>query len=160
VRIVVFEALEADQLGVFARQRFAVRHFVGKTEQEVLAHGEPREYRALLRDEDSLAVGLQPRLAVDQHRARIRLQEPDDDVHQRGLAASGRPDNGDEFAVAHVEAQVADHLEALPVLVEGLAHVLQRDLGASHFLALAGRDCLTLNEHNATSLLSCSRAFA
>ena len=55
VRIVVLEALEADELGVFSRQRLAVRHLVRQAEQQVLPHGEPRKHRALLRDQDALA---------------------------------------------------------------------------------------------------------
>src|SRR5262249_342292 len=63
-------------------------------------------------------------LAGEQDAAGCRFDEPVDHAQDRGLAASGRPDESDEFARADLERQRADRDRAVVVR---LAYAVQRD---------------------------------
>jgi hypothetical protein len=52
--------------------------------------------------------------------AGVGLREPDDHVHERGLAASRGTHDGDELAVSHLEAHVIDDSQRAAVRGESL----------------------------------------
>ena len=54
-------------------------------------------------------------LAVEEGRSAARPLEPEDDAHQRGLAPSVRPCDGDELALAEREAHVLEHVLPGPI---------------------------------------------
>src|SRR5215475_11127393 len=88
-------------------------HF--KTESDVAERGAPGEKLGKILKHDAsvhaMAVHL---LAADADLARHRREETGDDVQQRGLAATRRPDDADEFRRADVKSDFADagHLAA------------------------------------------------
>ena len=54
-------------------------------------------------------VGRPHVLAAHPHRASARVDQAVDQAQQRGLARAGRADNGEEFALAHVERNAVEH---------------------------------------------------
>ena len=68
--------------------------------------------------------------AIDQHAAGTRVLEPRDDAQQRGLAAAGRADEDDEFAVLHVEVDALQHVD----VAERLLHLF--DFQRAHCIPL------------------------
>jgi hypothetical protein len=106
-----------------------------EAEHQVLAHGEPGEDRAVLRDDDALLVRSRLNRAVDQHPTHVRPLEPGDDVEQRGLAAARGPDNRQEFAVGDREAHVIHDRQGDVVAQEALAHGIDHDLRVAHRLS-------------------------
>jgi hypothetical protein len=98
--------------------------FAMQAEHQVLLHCQPREHRAMLRDHDAPRARAGHRRAIDAHCAAVGFFEAGDDVHQRRLAAAGRPDDRDELAVCHFETDTANDWQRREVLV----HVLDADL--------------------------------
>jgi hypothetical protein len=105
-------ALGARQLLVLERQL------------DVAAHGEPgvEAPSVLLEDECHVRRRAGHALAVDLHVPLRRAQQPGDAFQQGRLAAAGRPDDADQLAGAHLEADVADRLN---VAGRGLVDLLQ-----------------------------------
>ncbi len=68
--------------------------------------------------------------AVDANLAPVRLDQPVDELHRRGLAGAGGADQGDEALRLDRERDVAQR-EVLPA-VEGLGHAVQFDEGLGH----------------------------
>jgi hypothetical protein len=138
VRVALFETLEADDLGIVVGERGLVAVAVAvEAEHQVLAHGEPRKHRAVLRDDDALGTRAARGDAVDEHAAFVGALEARDDVHQRGLAAAGGPDDGDEFAVGHRERETVDDGQATRVGVGALLDPADVDLSGHSAISLS-----------------------
>ena len=71
-----------------------------------------------------LALAFSYRLAADLYFARGAIFEPADNAQQRGFAATGGADEGDEFVVGDVEADVFQRFDALAAFAKYLADVL------------------------------------
>src|SRR3990170_585427 len=67
---------------------------------------------------------------VHRHPAGRRGKEPGDDVEEGGLAAATGPDDGEELALGHLEADVGEHRHRAAVDVEGVRETLDHDLPA------------------------------
>ena len=59
--------------------------------------------------------------AVDGDAAAARRIEPHGDAQRRGLAAAGRPDQRDDLAVAHGEADAVERLHVMQLAVHAQA---------------------------------------
>src|SRR5690606_18585380 len=79
--------------------------------------------------EDERHVGGRPgdALALELDDARRRPQEAGDALEERRLAASGRADDDHELARVHLEADVADRLDAARRGLVDLAQVLDSE---------------------------------
>ena len=75
---------------------------------DVFQRGLPGKQRVGLEQVAGLPVERGKRRAENVDAAGGRRQQPGRDVEQRGLAAAGRPDNGDEFAVGDLERRALD----------------------------------------------------
>ncbi len=75
-------------------------------EHDVLVDGAPWQHRVVLEHHGPVGTGSVDDLAVDPDRPFQGLHEPGDHVDQRGLAAAGRADDGDELAAIHVQVHV------------------------------------------------------
>ena len=64
------------------------------------------------------AIGSVTRSLADPDLARVVRQQAVDAAQQRGLAAAGRADHGDDFALADLEVDVAEDFERAVVLAE------------------------------------------
>ena len=62
----------------------------------------------MLEHDAAVGAGAGDRLAVDQDGAGLDRQEAADQIKQRRLAAAGRPEQGDEFAVLHLERHLVE----------------------------------------------------
>jgi hypothetical protein len=67
--------------------------------------------------------------------ARVLSDEPGQHLEHGGLAATRRPDEGDEFTFGEFEGNVFNHLYASVITVIGLRDVIEDDAFAC-FLAL------------------------
>ena len=61
-------------------------------------------------------------------RSGARLFEAEQEPQQRALAAAAAPDNGDEFAGAHIQIDAVEHL----IVAEGFSQALNVDRQAAH----------------------------
>ena len=64
------------------------------------------------------AIGSVDALVADPDFAGIVRQQSVDAAQQRGLAAAGRADDGDDLALADVEIDVTEHFERAVTLAE------------------------------------------
>jgi hypothetical protein len=83
-----------------------------EAEGHVLRHGEMREQRVVLEHHADVAPMRRQRrdiLPVELHRAAIDAQQAGHDAQQGGLAAAGRPQQGNELALADAEIDAAQH---------------------------------------------------
>ncbi len=121
MRVAVLEAAEADPVdqpfGALAPLAFA-DHAQLERKLDVLAQRAPRIEIVGLRDVADRAVDAGVALAAVEHLAARRRKQPDDQVHQRRLAASGRPDDGEEFAVVDLEVGLEQRLHAPALAAE------------------------------------------
>src|SRR3990172_3791441 len=95
-----FEEKAADAL---VNRRFFIAEL--RTQRHVLFHRAPGHQRGVLKHHRDRRLG--PLFADKLHRARARRFQPGDDMEQRRLTASGRPDDAEEFPVAHLEIHPA-----------------------------------------------------
>src|SRR5262249_13703907 len=79
-----------------------------KPELGVLQHGPPLEQMVLLEEDTDPPVGTAESFAVKQKLTLGRLQQSGYERKQGGLAATARPDNAAEFAVADREVEALD----------------------------------------------------
>src|SRR5580698_4197867 len=110
------------------RALFLAPRMAVQAEHQVLLDRQPREHRAVLRDQDALRARRMTLCAIDEHRTGVRLLEAGDDVHQRRLAAAGGADDGDGLAIVYGEADAVDNLQQPAVRREALAHLADDDL--------------------------------
>ena len=80
-------------------------------EGDILDDRAPREGRFLLEHHADRLMRAGDRLAGDRDLAFVAVEQPADDIEQRGLAAAGRADHREEFARRHVERHVVDRGE-------------------------------------------------
>ncbi|MCY1232780.1 hypothetical protein D9M72_452940 [compost metagenome] len=103
---------------------------------DVFADRHVRKQRIVLEDRvDRAAVGrpVGDVLAVDEDRAAVEFDETADRLQQRGLAAAGRPEQGQEFVAADVEIDAVESgHDAAFRSGEGLARLHQPDDGILH----------------------------
>src|SRR5262245_37106238 len=83
VWIAAFEALQSNERSVTVGQNgFVIAAAEIKPEHQVLANGEPREYRSLLRDEDAVLAGAEARGSVDDDASGVGSLKAGQDAHQ------------------------------------------------------------------------------
>ena len=104
MRIAVAERAETHrrQPALRALQRLLARRALDlESDGDIVDRGLPGEQRIGL--EQIAGVPIEPgqRLAEDFYRSGRRLEQPGGDIEQRGFAASGGADNGDELAMHH-----------------------------------------------------------
>ncbi|MDZ7747654.1 MAG: hypothetical protein U5K43_01480 [Halofilum sp. (in: g-proteobacteria)] len=80
-------------------------HHLG-SEADVLPDREPLEQRALLEHHAALRARADDRFVVEPDIARGRREEAGDDVEQRGLAAAGWTEDGQDLAILQAERDV------------------------------------------------------
>ena len=101
--ITVLEAVEPDHLDEVPRALDALRfrhpdEFERKP--DIVGHGAPGECRFFLEHHADRLVRARNRLARNGDDAFVLAEQAADDVEERGLAAAGRADDGQEFARA------------------------------------------------------------
>jgi len=110
-------------------------------ERDVVLDVEPWQRRVLLED-DADAVGRFSRdgLALERDAALGRRGQSGDDLEQRRLAATRRPDDGEELAASELEIERAERVQRLRRACrrKRLADVVKRDLGR-HAASLVAR---------------------
>eukprot|EP01022_Parablepharisma_sp_SALTPOND_P019257 TRINITY_DN325_c0_g4_i2.p1 TRINITY_DN325_c0_g4~~TRINITY_DN325_c0_g4_i2.p1 ORF type:complete len:1147 (-),score=388.80 TRINITY_DN325_c0_g4_i2:349-3789(-) len=110
VGIMVAELVQAHAADPFVGQLvrlglgLATEHGAGR---DVLAHAAPGEDGVVLEHETDARVDAIDRLAHHAHLAHGRLEQAGDQRQRGGLAATGRPHDGDEFAARHAHGKVA-----------------------------------------------------
>jgi hypothetical protein len=96
---------------------------------DVLDGGEPGKQRELLEHHAAIGARRPDRTAVEPQVAGGRGLEAAEDVQERALAASGRPDDRDELVLIDGERQAVDRRDAAVVdrerLIE-IGHLQQR----------------------------------
>src|SRR5579884_1009922 len=135
--IAVLEALQADELDEVLRALLALRlrHPLPlETVENVAAHRLPRKQGEVLEDDAAIGAGARDFLAVDRDAAGLDRQEAADEIEQRRLAAAGRTEQRDEFAVRNLERDLIErqHLASARRTID-VAHVLEEYLrGRGH----------------------------
>src|SRR5207245_11694976 len=125
------EAREGDGLANAPRALGPGDAAILEAERDVARDGAPREDRVLLEDVADMARRRpRHRRAVDQDGAGVRRHEPADHVEDGGLAAAGRPDDGDELALEHLEGGAIHRGHLAPAGAEGLREVADDDARA------------------------------
>ena len=136
---VVIESDEVSELGdpvsSYARRAGpAPRH----GESDVVAHREVRKQRGFLRHPADSALlgrygsaGARDFAITDRDGARAHRQQPGNSEQQRRLAATGRPEHGDQLSAADVQRDVIDR-QRRPV---GHAHTVDDEVAHSSSLA-------------------------
>ena len=85
-----------------ARLPFRLRHALHrKPEPDIVAHRQPGKQRVFLEHHDDAGLRPRDRLAVERDAAGGQRLESRDQFEQRALAASARPEDGDELALRH-----------------------------------------------------------
>src|SRR5579864_8960058 len=116
VAVMVLELVEADPAQPFAGDGAAIgdaAHFEAKL--DVLGRGAPRHHAVAGEHVADVVADAVDLGAVDLGKARARLQQAGDDVEQGRLAATRRPDDGDDGTVGHVERHAAHRLDRAAV---------------------------------------------
>jgi hypothetical protein len=88
---------------------------------DVSGDGSPWEEARLLEYGRAADIGRVDRHAVDAYFALLVGQKASEDVEQRGLAATGRPDDAHEFAVGYVDGDVREGEEFALLAFEPVA---------------------------------------
>src|SRR6266851_995452 len=78
---------------------------------DIRQYGSPRQQRGILKHDGAVGARLGHHLSVDQNAAGGGGYQAIDDGEECGLAAAGRPDNGDEFARHDLEAHAIERRE-------------------------------------------------
>src|SRR5207245_300514 len=126
----------------------------------VLEHRHVPEQRVVLEHEADLAlahVHVGGVLALEQDAARIGRLQARDDAQQRGLAAAGRPQQGDQFAGVDAERDVLQRAEVAEILADvadvdahGVPWTASGRSGGNSAAALNARSCF----HSAMDLIT------
>src|ERR1700722_6798100 len=145
VAVMVLELVEADAAQPFAGGGAAIgdaAHF--EAELDVLGRRAPRHHAVAGEHVADVVADAVDFCAVDLGKARARLQQAGDDVEQGRLAATPRPDDGDDRTIRHIERHAAHRLDRAAVArPEYYADIRQADFGGSghvrcHALLTAG----------------------
>src|SRR5450631_1651948 len=118
-----FEAAEADQLDELRHLALDLRlRRAGHAQAigDVVEYGLPRKQAEMLEHHGDAGDRLFDALVADPDFAGIVRQQAVDAAQQRGLAATGRPDYGDDLAFGHVEIDIAEHFERAVTLGQPL----------------------------------------
>ena len=114
VRVLVLEALEADQLEQRHRprargpcRRAAAPPRASRTLSRTVRQGRST---GILEDDADVAARPVDGLAAQAHGARRARDEPGEDLHEGGLAAARLSDDGDELARGDVEGDAAERV--------------------------------------------------
>ena len=111
------------------RRRDLLQRRLGLAVGDVLADGGPEQQRLLQHDADVApqrgALVLPQVAAVDQDGAALRLVQPQDQAHDRGLAGPRHPHQREPLAGRDAERDVAQHVLAVAVVER---HVPEHDL--------------------------------
>ena len=83
----------------------------------------------LLEHHTALAARAHDRMAIAAKRAALRRIEPRDEIEQRALATTARPHKAHELALRHRQADIIKRLQPTALRVEGLADVVDHQLG-------------------------------
>ena len=94
---------------------------------DVPADVEPRHQDRLLQHEPDVVPALARWLAADADVAGVMTHQPRDDLEQRGLAAAGRPDEGDELSRLDLQVDVAQDGQRPGRRPVRLVHPAERD---------------------------------
>ncbi|MCY1427835.1 hypothetical protein D9M71_436980 [compost metagenome] len=89
-----------------------------QTQRDILQRAQPGHQRVVLEHHATLAAGAFEGAAIDLHAAAVRRLEPGQHIEQAGLAAAGRPEHHQRFALGQAQVQVAQHLAGAAVLLE------------------------------------------
>ena len=138
-RVAVAEPVEADGreqrprllaiLGLFSAEAAPVRLDDLERQEDVVDDLAPgQQVRVLESHAGDLDRPAHP-VAEDDDLAGIRRHEPGDQLHQRGLAAAGRADDGGELAAADGERRILQGEHAARHALIGERHVLDVDEG-------------------------------
>ena len=73
-----------------------------EAEQHILKDGAPRKQQVLLHHVTNVAAKALGRLSVEKDFARVRLEQPRDNIENRGLSASARADDAEKVLVHHL----------------------------------------------------------
>jgi hypothetical protein len=117
-RVGAFEAIEADGIEN-AQGAFVALHGGHSASFErgfnVVEHGQPGKQGKTLEDDGHARVLRRERLSMPQNLARRRLAESGQNPQQRGLAAAGGAEQGDNFPRLYVEIDGSDDFNAIPI---------------------------------------------
>ena len=132
VGIAVGRMREPGQRQIFAGNLVALglRHAAHlRTEPDIVEHGFPGEQGKRLEYDTALRAGPNDRLTVEQDLAAGIGNEAGDHVEDRGLAAAGRADDGNELALLDVQRDVMDRRNVRSgVRIEiGLCQIAKRE---------------------------------
>jgi hypothetical protein len=109
--------------GILGRAKYLV-----DCEPDILVSGEPGQQRVVLEHHRSVGPGLGHLAVLEQHRAGADLGEPGDDVEQCRFPAAGMADDGNVFALRHIERDTAQHFRDGGVAREGLRDERERKI--------------------------------
>src|SRR5262249_21048240 len=124
------EAAQAHLLDDFRRAASVVARRQSlrlRTEHHVLHDRQPRKQRRLLEYDGAARRWRQDFLAGDTNAAAGRMVESGHHVEERGLAAAGRTQDGDELALGHGEADVFQREHAPLAFRELLRYAIDLD---------------------------------
>jgi hypothetical protein len=91
-------------------------------EHHVLEDRAPRQQQILLQHEGDLRVRPRDALAVDKGRTFARRGQAGADIQERAFAATARPDQRNDFAVADRKADITDGGERAAAAAVGKTH--------------------------------------
>ncbi len=81
-----------------------------QAEHHVAEHVEPGKQRRLLEHHQAMPARPLHQPAIGAHFSAIGRREPGDDIEQSGLAAAAGPNQTDELAGPHIEADVVERV--------------------------------------------------
>ena len=74
-----------------------------------MPHREPGEDTVFLKNNAAIGAGAFDFATIEQYAALGGLQETGQQIHERGLAAARRPDDGNKLALVQVESHMVEH---------------------------------------------------
>jgi hypothetical protein len=132
VGIVILEMGEADERDEFIGDLDALflRNVLHLERPHDVAHDSPPGIeRIFLKQHAAIGTWLGDPLTIERHGAAVDRFEPAEHVQERALAAAGRPDDGDEFAVVDVQIELVERDDPRPFAVECLGQRFDAEQG-------------------------------
>ena len=109
---------------------------------DVVVDGQPRQQRVVLEHHGAVRARLVDLAVLEEHAAGGRLEQPGDDVEQRGLAAAGVADDRDELALLDAQRDVVQHLVCVSSRgVKVMSSCSMLEIGASWRCSFSSRRC-------------------